>query len=123
MAEAGPENTVAVLEVLCFHRRGFSSDEVAGVLASEDPLIRMAGLRVAAAMGWRDFAGRAKDFLSEEDPALIAEAVRAGFILNDDSGLEKCRSWLAAGDEQGADLQIWLGLEGRAEDAALQLAR
>jgi uncharacterized protein (TIGR02270 family) len=121
-AEAGVETTVAVLEILAFHRQGFSPDELRDVLRSEESTIRIAGLRAAASMGWRDFAGRTADFLTAPDPNLVAESIRTGFILNDDKGLQTSRALVAEGKEPGAGVQIWLGLAGRPEDATLLAA-
>ena len=119
VGEVEAEVAAAVLDILGFHRSGLTPEELVGVLESGESEIRIAGLRTAAAMGWRDFASKAASFLKEKDPALVVEAVRAGFILGDDQGLDRCRALLAGGDEPGADLQIWLGLAGRQEDAAL----
>ena len=119
VSAAETETAAAVLDVLVFHRAGLTAEERAGVLESEESKIRIAGLRAAAAMGWQDFADRAAEFLSEDDAELVAEAVRAGFILGDDRGLKTCRALLAGGDASGAGLQIWLGLAGRCEDLAL----
>lgn len=122
VAEAEAPTAAAVLEILAFHRRGLSPEELGGVLGSEDTGIRTAGLRAAAALGWRDFQDRAKDFLTADDPELVVEAVRTGYIFNDDSGLVLCRSSLAGGRDLAAELQIWLGLAGFAQDVPLLAA-
>jgi uncharacterized protein (TIGR02270 family) len=122
VAEAETPVAAAVLEILAFHRRGLSPEELGGVLGSDESRIRIAGLRAAAAMGWRDGNDRVREFLDEEDSDLLCESVRTGFIFNDESGLEKCRTLLAAGREPGADLQIWLGLAGNAADVGLLVA-
>jgi uncharacterized protein (TIGR02270 family) len=119
MAEAETETATAILEILAFHRKGLSAREVESVLASDENPIRCAGLQTAAAMGWRDLADRSVGVLAAEDPSLVAEAVRTGFILGRNEGLQKARELLAGGEPLGAQLQIWLGLGGSESDRAL----
>lgn len=122
LSHAEPAVAAAVLEILAFHRQGLTPRDITTALAGAEPVTQAAGLAAAAAMGWREFAASAAGFLTAEDPQLVAAAVRAGFILGDDRGLERCRALLAGGDPSCAPLQIWLGLAGHVEDAGLLAA-
>lgn len=109
----------AVIEILAFWRHGLAPEELEHILASEDPLIRCAGLRAAAAMGWTGFGERCAAELAGEDAELQAQAVRCGWTLGRADALQTVRTKLAAGDPAAADLQIWLGLGGDPRDGKL----
>lgn len=122
VAEAAAPVAAAVIDILAFWRHGLAPEELQHILASDEPLIRCAGLRAAAALGWTQFAGECATALAGDDETLRAEAAGCAWTLGHAGALQTVREKLAAGDESAAELQIWLGLGGDRSDGKLLAA-
>lgn len=124
VAEAEAPVAAAIIDILAFWRHGLAPEELAHILASDEPRVRCAGLRAAAAMGWTQFAGECAAVIDDPDgdATLRAEAIGCAWTLGHAGALQTVREKLAAGDESVAELQIWLGLGGDRGDGKLLAA-